>query len=188
MILANMDQQMDLIKRMFPPLLDENGKASDFVSSVVSSTADATGNTTPREIVQMLNSIKDVQLEHLHRGGAEPRDQYLMDQTTFDEALKKVARTRLNQTIYAEYPEQMPFIKALEMNKKGRRGQYFISDLKRIWQMDDEQEALKKADELARIGVFDRRLSNSGLKTYGLPKIYRLALNMLEQQGSSAEA
>jgi hypothetical protein len=174
-VLLSIYQPSDAVRALFP-VLSERGSTIDFIQSVINNTADGTGHTTPREVVQLLNAMKDAQLEHLYRGGSDPPENYLIGDVAFGEGARKVAALRLNQTIYAEYPEWMPHIKMLEDRKTGR--EYFVTQLKRIWQVD-EATALQTATELVRIGFFDYQISKSGLGIYKIPRIYQLALNLV---------
>jgi len=170
--LTNLDEQTALVRRCFPSLPNQYGKETDFVTCLISNTTDGKGNTTPREIVQTLIYMKDSQLEHMFLGGGDPMDEFLIEPMAFEEAITKVAKGRLTNTIIAEYPKFSRYIKLLGDD---RSKEYFVSGLKRIWQTDDEK-AHELAEGLVRVGVFCRVKSQSGLDLYRLPRIYQIAL------------
>jgi hypothetical protein len=80
----------------------------------------------------------------------------------FEEAITKVSIERLKKTIFAEHPQ---FCSRIEILSEDRRKEYFISDLKWIWKTDEEN-ARKQAEELVRIGIFDRSQSRGGRDLY----------------------
>src|SRR5262249_37421335 len=104
--------------------------------------------------------------------GALPPDDQLFDRNVFKPALQIVSETRVNQTIYAEYPNLKPYLMELE----GEKTEQKIDTLAEIWKLTKE-DALKLAQELVNIGFFEQR-GERGSWTYWVPFLYRDALGM----------
>jgi hypothetical protein len=161
--------QEGLIAEIFPTFDEGASKRKSFADWVIENTADASDTTTPREVVQLLNALKRVQLEHLSQGAEEPSGTHLFSVQVYDEALKIVADARLQRTIYAEYPQFRPYIMALE----NMGHEFFLYQLKKIWKCEDPERI---ANSLVELGVLKHRLSKSGVDLYRLPLIYRTSL------------
>ncbi len=174
-VLDSYSQQEKLISDIFPVPDDAGSKKRAFQDWVIESTADASDTTTPREVVQLLNALKQVQLEHLSQGTEEPQGTQLFGVQVYGEALKIVADARLQRTVLAEYPQYRPYLMALE--NAGR--EFFLSHLKKIWKCEDPS---KIANGLVDIGIFKRRLSKSGADLYSLPLIYLTSLASVDRR------
>jgi hypothetical protein len=163
--------QEKLISDIFPVRAESANKKQSFQDWVIESTGDASDTTTPREVVQLLNALKSVQLEYLSQGTEEPSGTHLFGIQVYEEALKIVADARLQRTILAEYPQYREYLMALD--NLGRDDEFFLSQLKRVWKCEDPERI---ANGLTEIGVFKHKVSKSGADLYRLPLIYRIAL------------
>jgi hypothetical protein len=85
-----------------------------------------------------------------------------------------VSTARLNQYLYAEYPDQRKYVAALEHQKTEQTPE----SLARIWGTN-EVEASQKAESLREIGFFERRGSREK-PSYWVPFLYRDALKMIQ--------
>src|ERR1019366_4768887 len=98
---------------------------------------DGTGQAAPRELIHLLNCLRDVQVRKLEIGEAEPDGETLFARSSFKEALKEVSRTRLEQTLYAEYPRLKPWIEGL----RGEKTLQTADTLARLWRLSPADSA-----------------------------------------------
>lgn len=110
----------------------------------------------------------------LVRGEPEPPGAELFTRQAFSEALVPVSKTRLEQTIYAEYPELKSLIAAL----KAEKAEQTLENLLKIWKITPE-EAMKNAERLVDVGVFEAR-GTKGEPRYWVPFLYRPALYLVQ--------
>jgi hypothetical protein len=136
--------------------------------------ADGKKKTAPRELIQLLNCIKDEEIKRLERGERIPPDGNLFDRSVFKKALPEVSRTRLNSFLYAEYHTQRPFLEALADGK----AEQTPDSLARIWSVPQD-DALRKAYELVDLGFFEARGDRAQL-TFWVPFLYRDALHLTQ--------
>jgi hypothetical protein len=178
-VLGSTQAQDDLVKRLFPPQVEQGPQKPTAFNWMVSRCADATAKTAPRELIHLLKSVQEREIQRLERGGQPAPDDQLFDRSIFKPALIPVSMTRLHQYLYAEYPDQKPYLEALERTKTEQTP----DSLAKIWKLD-ERAAAGKAEELREIGFFERRGSREH-PTYWVPFLYRAALDMI--QGKAEE-
>jgi hypothetical protein len=90
---------------------------------MISRCADGTDQTAPRELIHLLNTVREKETERLERGEGVPLGDQLFDRSVFKPALAVVSESRLIQTIYAEYPDLKPMLMELEGKKRSTRRQ-----------------------------------------------------------------
>jgi hypothetical protein len=95
--------------------------------------------------------------------------------------LPEVSRTRLEQTLYAEYPELKSAISGLE----GEKTDQSIESLAAIWKVDRDT-ATAMAAKLVDVGFFEKRGTRDD-PDFWVPFLYRSALNMVQGSADSAE-
>ena len=100
----------------------------------------------------------------------------MFEQVSFKEALPEISKTRLEQTIFAEYPALRKYIEALKEQKATQP----LSNLKLLWNVSDG-EALSIAGQLETIGFFEKL--GAPTPTWRVPFLYRPALSLI--QGSA---
>lgn len=144
---------------------------------IISRVQDGTRTAAPREVIHLLTEARDAQLKMLERGEAEPPGTELISRQAFRDALPAVSRVRLEQTIYAEYPELQDKIMLLEREKTEQT----MATLAQIWKID-ALEAREYAKKLVEAGFFEERGVKSN-PSYWVPFLYRPALRMV--QGSA---
>ncbi len=172
-ILASVDEQERLIKRIMPDQVD-TGKNPPTFDWMLTRTQDGTKKTAPRELIHLLSSLKDEQTRRLELGHAEPVGDLLFDRTTFKEALKAVSEERLTKTLYAESNNLKTYIEKL----RGEKTQQAPETLARIWGLEDEK-ARDIADQLVGVGFFENR-GEKRQPIYWVPFLYRDALGMIQ--------
>ena len=140
---------------------------------VLSRTADGTKESAPREVIHFLNELREIQIARLERGEKALQGNRIFEQVAFKEALPAVSKTRLEQTIYAEFPEEKAYVMALIEQK----ATHTPKTLSKIWNLD-ESETQKVIGRLLEIGVLEKQGSS-----FRVPFLYRPALSSI--QGSA---
>lgn len=176
-VLKDVEAQTALLNRLLPRQVEQGPQKPPTFKWMVSRCADATDNTAPRELIHLLKSLQEQEIQRLERGGSQAPEDQLFDRSVFKAALVPVSRARLNQYLYAEYPEYRSVVSALERQKSEQS----IESLVRIWRVDNE-EAERKAEALREIGFFQKRTRRQGdsKETYWVPFLYRDSLNMVQ--------
>ena len=174
-ILTSQKKQLELWSRIFPAQVETGPNKPTTFNWMLSRTRDATQTSAPREIVHLLNELRDRQIARLERGERGPADQRLFEQACFKDALPEVSRVRLHQTIYAEFPSQKDYIEAL----KDQKATQTEASLASLWGID-ANSATARAQELESIGFFERTTQG-----WRVPFMYRPALNLV--QGSAEQ-
>jgi hypothetical protein len=177
--LADLDKQKTLYYRVFPDQIDSGPNKPVTFDWMLSRTRDGTGLTAPREVIHLLNSIRDTQLRKLETGDEDPPDEDLFGRAAIKEALQEVSQVRLTQTLYSEHPGFKAYIEAL----RGEKTQQSASTLASLWKID-EQQSLAVGSQLVEIGFFERRGSRENV-SFWVPFLYRDALELV--QGSAEE-
>ncbi len=175
--LRDAEKQSELFYRIFPTQVDVGPKNPRTFGWMLSRTKDAANETAPRELIHLLSSARDVQLQRLEVGSGEPIDETLFDRVSLREALPPVSKVRFEQTLCAEYPTLQDWLKKLDGEKTQQRPE----TLAKIWGVEEEQ-ALSVADNLVEVGFFEKRGTKEE-PVYWVPFLYRGALEMV--QGSA---
>ncbi|QIO60964.1 hypothetical protein HA463_24600 [Rhizobium leguminosarum bv. trifolii] len=179
-ILNNADQQVALFRRVFPEQVEQGSRKAATFDWMVARCADATGNTAPREMIHLLNSLREEEIRRLERGeNVAPGDQ-IFDRSVFKLALPRVSETRLNTYLYAEYPEERPSIEKLV----GEKTEQTPESLAEIWGVSRD-DAIQKAQILVKLGFFQVRGTRQE-PTYWVPFLYRDALKMVQGKAGAA--
>lgn len=134
-ILSNFDGQTEFFYKIFPKQVDSGPNKPSSFKWILTRTKDAGSATAPREVIHFLNELRATQISRLERGVPVPADSRLFEPISFKEALPAVSRVRLEQTLYAEYPQLKPFIEALRQQK----AQQNIASLTRVWGVSAEK-------------------------------------------------
>ena len=173
-VLGDAKKQNELFSRVFPPQVEQGARKAATFDWMVGRCADGSGNTAPRELIHLLNCIRDEEVRRLERGeNAAPGDQ-IFDRSVFKLALPQVSETRLNTYLFAEFPSERPFILKL----KGEKAEQTLASLAAIWSLSRE-ETFAKANELAKLGFFQVRGTKSE-PTFWVPFLYRDALDLVQ--------
>lgn len=88
---------------------------------------------------------------------------------------------RLEQTIYAEFPDLKRYLEKL----KGEKTEQTVETLANLWKVDDA-EALAIAERLTNVGFFEPRGDRSH-PSYWVPFLYRPALDLVQGAADSEE-
>jgi len=171
-VLRNFDEQNALFYCFFPPQVEQGTKKRSTLDWMISRCADGTDKTAPRELIHLLNTLREKEIERVERGEPVPAGDQLFDRSVFKPALAVVSEARLVQTIYAEYPDLKLAIAELEGEKTEQTSQ----SLAAIWKLSKD-EAEVRIHSLVEIGFFQERGGRDNW-TYWVPFLYRDALFM----------
>lgn len=176
-VLASARAQRAFFDQMVPEKVDV-GRNPDTFEWILGRAQDGTKRPAPREVIHLLNEARDAQVRMIERGETEPPSGELLTRAALREALSPVSKIRLEQTIYAEYPSEKPWIERFE----GERTEHTVATLSAMWEVD-EDEARSRAQRLVDIGFLESR-TTQGEPSYWVPFLYRPALDM--RQGAAA--
>lgn len=176
-VLDRLQTQEDFFYRIFPEQVDVGPNKPRTLEWMIGRTRDGTGMTAPREIIHLLNSLREVQIRKLEIGEAEPEGEQLFARPAFKEAMREVSRARLEQTLYAEYPSLKRYLDDLT----GEKTSHSARSLAKIWNCPEE-EASATAAELVEVGFFEQKGTKEDPE-YWVPFLYRDALELV--QGSA---
>jgi hypothetical protein len=115
-ILSSARVQREFFDRLVPDQVDA-GKNPKSFEWILGRVEDGLGNRAPREVIHLLTEARDAQLAMLERGEDEPPGEEIFSRQALRDALLPVSRVRLEQTIFAEYPETHEWLNALEEEK-----------------------------------------------------------------------
>lgn len=101
--LQDFKEQHSLFFRIFPSQVDLGSRKPETFDWMMSRTSDGSGHTAPRELIHLLSSARDVQLQKLEVGSADITGEALFDRVSLKEALPEVSQVRFRQTLCAEY-------------------------------------------------------------------------------------
>lgn len=173
-VLQTPQKQEKFFYRMFPDQVDVGPNKPSAFDWMLIRTRDGTAKNAPRELIHLLNSLRDVQMRRLEYGEREPDEEVLFSRGAFKEALVEVSQIRLTQTLYAEYPSLRASLEELRGAKTLQRP----VTLSKIWGLSDAETA-KRAQELVDVGFFEQRGTRDSPE-YWVPFLYRDALQLVQ--------
>lgn len=174
-VLASLESQTKTFYRIFPRQIDVGQRMPQTFDWMVSRVTDGTGQTAPRELIHLLIRSREEQLRLMELGNHELEGETLFSRSAIKQSLEEVSRVRLEQTIFAEYPDLRGHIESLARAKT----QQHIKSLARIWDVP-ENEARGIAKRLVEVGLFERRETKAIPEAYRVPFLYRQALQMIQ--------
>jgi hypothetical protein len=180
-VLKDAAKQEETFYRFFPRQVEEGKQKATTFNWLVTRCADATRKTAPRELVQLLNCIRDQEIKRLEHGGAAPAGDQLFERSVFKLALPTVSDSRLVQYLYAEYPKQKVYLEKLD----GQKADQTPESLQELWAVNAET-AIAKAKELVDLGFFEQR-GTKDAPTFWVPFLYRDALNLVQGKADAEE-
>jgi len=178
-VLASIESQEALFESLF-----EDGAAAGGGSRLdwaLEAIEDGRGQSSPRELIDLLNQLRDQQLERLQVGRPDPAGTPLFEGAVCDTALKEVSVTHLTRTLYAETPKVKEYV---EMLRDGPVT-YTAEELDTLWgETVDTSEGLRRS--LIRAGFF--RPPTGGQAGFDVAMLYRPALGLSNEAGEDGEA
>ena len=170
-VLADLEKQNKLFNKIFPYEIGNNDKIKT-IDWIISRTKDGKGIDSPREIIHLLNSAKDIQIKSLEIGKSDLENRQLLDGASIKKSLAEVSKVRMETALFAEYPSLKEFILRL----KNEKSQLVLADLQSIWSRN-QRNAMRIALDLVGIGFFERHGSKDD-PHFIVPYIYRPYLDM----------
>jgi hypothetical protein len=160
---------------VFPDQVDVGPNKPITLDWLLTRTRDGLKINAPRELIHFLNCLRDVQVKRFELGDEPlPEKDQLFARVAFKEALPEVSRVRLEQTLYAEHPDQKQWLERL----KGEKTLQTPDTLAQIWVVSTE-DAITRASALAGIGFFEQRGAKQKPE-YWVPFLYRESLDLVQ--------
>lgn len=173
---ANAQLQREFFDALVPEKVDA-GKNPQTFEWILGRVQDGSKVYAPREVIHLLTEARDIQIGMLERGEPEPPEKELLSRQSLREALVPVSRVRIEQTIFAEYPDVREWLLALDREKT----EHSLATLGDIWAVD-AGTARERTARLVDIGLFELRGTKAEPR-FWVPFLYRPALNLV--QGSA---
>jgi hypothetical protein len=172
--LADIHRQEELFYRLFPAQVDVGAKKPATLDWILSRTKDGKGINTPRELIQLFNHARNIEIKKLENGINELPDDTIISRQSLKESVSLVSKQRIEQTLYAEFPTLKDYIEKL----KGDKAEHNIYTLSQKWGKSVDESA-QIAKKLENIGFFEAKgeLTNPKFK---IPFIYRPYLEITQ--------
>jgi hypothetical protein len=177
-VLSSTTAQKAFFDRMFPDQVEVGSRKSTTFDWILVRCSDGTRSTAPREVIHLLNALRSSQARKLDIGEAEPEGEQMFSRMVFKDALAEVSVTRLEQTLFQEYPALKPFIEKL----RGEKTSHAIETLAEIWRVTTE-DATAAVQKLIDVGFFEQRGSREKPE-FWVPFLYRDALGLVQGRAS----
>ena len=183
LILSDYSSQEAFLSRLFPEQVETGtNKPKTALGWVLGRTRDALDEAAPRELIHFMNELRATQINRLERGERSLPDGRLFEQASFKEALPRVSKVRLEQTIYAEFADLKPFIERLRDQKATQP----LANLQDLWGKD-QHETMHIAGRLEEIGFFQRSGAFPDI-SWRVPFLYRSALNLVQGRAETNDS
>jgi hypothetical protein len=173
-LIASSEAQEAFFDQVFPKQVDAGEKKPKTFDWALSRTEDGKKVAAPRELIHLFTVLRNRQLDRIDTGQAAISDNVYFESQSFREAHPEVSDTRLQKTIYAEYPWSKDWLEAL----RGQRTLQNVVSLESIWGTDrtTTEERIRR---LVDIGFFEQRGSVTQ-RTYWVPFLFRPALELVQ--------
>jgi hypothetical protein len=173
-ILSDIDKQTELFYQLFPQQIDLGAKKSNTLDWILSRTKDGKGINAPRELIQLFNHARVIELKRLENGINELTEDLIISRQSFKDAINEVSKQRMEHTIYAEFADLKIYIELL----RGDKAEHTIQTLSSKWSLSRE-ETITISKKLEKIGFFEQRGENLNPK-YKIPFMYRPYLEITQ--------
>ena len=174
-------RQEEFINKLFPDQVDSGTNRSKTVDWILNRITDGTGYPAPRELIHFLNTMRAEAMRSIELGASEADEATLFGRQAIRDALPEVSKVRLEQTLFAEYPDLRQYIQLLEREKSTQ----FVSSLSKIWHVE-ETVAAALAEKLTEVGFFEKT-GEKDSPTYRVPFLYRPALDLIQGAADSSQ-
>lgn len=169
-------RQREFFDLLVPEKVDA-GKNPRTFEWILGRVKDGKGIIAPREVIHLLTEARDAQIKMLERGEAGPAGTEIFSRQALRESMDEVSKVRIEQTLFAEYPEVRDWLTALEREKT----EHNLESLSQVWGVAHE-EARQRTERLIEIGFFELRGTKAEPR-YWVPFLYRPGLQLV--QGSA---
>lgn len=165
-IKSNSNDKMNFLYSLFPERMNMYGETHQVAFDwLVMFTMDGQDVNAPRDLIELMNAAIEYEIMRLSKGDTPYKKKNLLfNQEGLAHAGLNLSTTKVEQTIFAEYPNVRPYIDAL-MDSSGRN--FDIDGLCKLWDKNrDETNAL--CISLTEIGF----IKKSGKDRYLIPVLY----------------
>lgn len=176
-ILLSIQKQEELFYKFLPAQVDVGSKKPATLDWILSRTRDGKSVNTPREIIQLLNHARLIELKRIENGINDLSGDLIISRQSLKEAIIMVSKQRLEQTIYAEFSNLKEYIEKL----RGDKAEHTISTLGSKWSIPTI-EAISVTKRLCDIGFLEE-IGNLSNQKFKIPFLYRPYLEII--QGSA---
>lgn len=173
-VISSSDAQQRLFDQVFPRQVDAGTNKPATFDWALSRTEDGKKVAAPRELIHLFTTVRDRQLGRIDTGEAVIAEEVFFESQSFRDAHPEVSETRLQKTIYPEYPWLKDWLEAL----RGQRTQQDLVSLGSLWGTD-RAATEERVRRLVDVGFFEQRGSATD-RTYWVPFLYRPALEMIQ--------
>lgn len=173
-VLSDISKQEYLFYRLFPKQVDVGAKKPSTLDWILSRTKDGKGINAPRELIQLLNHARNIELKRLENGINDLVDDLIISRQSLKDAINEVSKQRMELTIYAEFADLKDYMEAL----RGDKAEHTILTLSTKW-IKDKEETAAIAKKLEKIGFFEQRGEISSPR-YKIPFMYRPYLEIIQ--------
>jgi len=180
-VLQTSETQDQFLYRLFPDQVDVGPNKPKSFDWMLTRTQDGTRQTAPRELIHLLNSLRDVQVRRLEVGDSAPEGEQLFVRGAFKDALPEVSQVRIQQTLYAEYPSLKEWLEKL----RGAKTRQTVDTLASRWAVPVEK-ARDIAKQLVDIGFFEQQVSQDSSE-FWVPFLYRDGLELVQGRAEDEE-
>jgi hypothetical protein len=171
-VITSAKAQHEFFDRVFPEQVDPGTNKPKTFDWALSRTEDGKKVAAPRELIHLFTTVRDRQLGRIDTGQAAIPESVYFEAQAFRDAHPEVSETRLQKTIYPEYPWTKEWLEAL----RGQRTLQDLVSLESIWGTDRE-ETEQRVRRLVDVGFFEQR-GRVSERTYWVPFLYRPALDI----------
>jgi hypothetical protein len=177
-ILESFSKQEETFYKFFPKQIDVGAKKLTTLEWILSRTKDGKSVNTPREIIQLLNHAKSIEVKRLENGINDLPNEIIISRQAFKDASTLISQQRMEQTIYAEYPALKTYMEAL----RGGKAEHSIETLGIKWEISAD-ETKKIIQKLNGIGFFEV-IGITPNQKFKIPFIYRPYLEIVQGKAS----
>jgi len=176
-VVLDYQNQEILFYRIFPNQVEYGKKKPVAMKWILTRTSDANGIIAPREIIHLITEVIDLQISNFKMGKDGTENDNLFDRSLFKSALEKVSKTKIEQTLFAEYSDMKEYIKKFAE----QRATNSIDSISKLLGKD-KKYVVEIVNRLQEIGFLSKRKVDDRL-LYDIPFLYRPYLKSV--QGTS---
>lgn len=162
------EERKRIFYNLFPDKIDK-GRSAEGFKWIVDRITDGNGTATPRDLLSVIDTARQYQIEQLERESLELPQKRLFTEDTLRKSVRKVARDNLETRIFAEYPDLRSSIQAFENGKADHNDETLRAVLGSEWE--------SITPRLQRVGFLFRR-TRKGVQVWTIPFFYSFALDV----------
>jgi len=173
-IISDYKNQENLFYKIFPEQVEKSEKKPVTIKWIITRTSDAKGIIAPREIIHLIIEMVALQVTYLKMGKDNTEAGNLFERSLFKLALDKVSTVKIEQTLFAEYPDMKEYIQKFIQQKATNSLESIIRIIGK-----SKDKSTEIIDRLIEIGFFTKTQTD-GKAFYNIPFLYRPYLNSIQ--------